>query len=201
MRIFTQGIFTKKKILLIFLIAILLPAFVVGYLSLSTFANRREAVERLLESNLWASGEAAIKSVENSLLEYENHAPKLEHFTRLNEPEKPELSLTNNLEISEKIKGRPFLLDSDFKLLIPKVGKVDSTVFQWGISSTNASFNRTLELAELYEFSQRNYSQTVEYYRKCVKSVLSGQYKVLALVGLGRSLIHIKQYNQWSEFS
>ena len=196
MRVFTQRIFTKKKILLIFLMAILLPAFVVGYLSLSTFANRREAVRRLLESNLWASGEAAIKSVENRLLDYESHALKLEHFTRLNEPEKPELNLTQHLEISEKIKGRPFLLDSDFKLLIPKVGKEDSAVSQWGVGSINTEYSSSFERAELYEFSQRNYSQAVEFYRKCVRSAPSTRYEALALDGLGRSFIHLKQYNQ-----
>ena len=196
MRVFTQGIFTKKKILLIFLIAILLPAFVVGYLSLSTFANRREAMQRLLESNLWASGEATIKSVENRLFEFENHALKLEHYTQLNEPEKPDLSLINHSEISEKIKGRPFLLDNDFSLLAPKVGKEDSTVSQWGTSSTNTSFNRAFERAELYEFSQRNYSRSTEYYRRCVKSAPSARYEAIALDGLGRSLIHLRQFNQ-----
>lgn len=89
MRIFTQGIFKKKKILIVFLVAILLPAFVIGYLSLSTFANRREAMQRLLESNLWASGEAAVKSVENRLIEYENFALNRKHFIQLYKPENP----------------------------------------------------------------------------------------------------------------
>jgi signal transduction histidine kinase len=196
MRVFTQGIFTKKKILLIFLIAILLPAFVVGYLSLSTFANRREAVERLLESNLWASGEAAIKSVENKLFEYESHALKLEHFTRLNEPENPELSLKEHLSISEEINGRPFLLDSNFKLLIPKVGKDDSSVSQWGVDSPNTEYFISLERAELFEFSQRNYSRSADNYRRCVKSAPSARYEALALDGLGRSLFHLNKYSQ-----
>jgi signal transduction histidine kinase len=196
MRVFTQGIFTKKKILLIFLVAILLPAFVIGYLSLSTFANRREAMQRLLESNLWASGEAAIKSVENRLFEYEDFALELEHFTQLNESEKPDLGLINHSEISDKIRGRPFLLDNDFKLVAPKVGKEDSAVSQWGTSSTNVSFNRAMERAELYEFSQRNYSSSADYYRRCVKSAPSARYEAIALDGLGRSLIHLRQFNQ-----
>jgi hypothetical protein len=120
MRIFNQGIFTKKKILLIFLVAILLPAFIVGYLSLSAFTNRRETMQRLLKSNLWTSSESAIKSIENRLLEYEKHALKLEHYTHLNETEKPDLSLLIHSEISEKIKGRPFLLDNEFKMLRQK---------------------------------------------------------------------------------
>ena len=153
-------------------------------------------MQRLLESNLWVSGEAAIKSLENRLFEYESFALKLEHFTQLNESQKPDLSLINHSEISEKIKGRPFLLDNDFKLLAPKVGKEDSAVSQWGKSSTNISFNRAFERAELYEFSQRNYSRSADYYRRCVKSAPSARYEAIALDGLGRSLIHLRQFNQ-----
>ena len=196
MRIFTKGIFTKKKILLIFLIAILLPAFVIGYLSLATFANRHEAMRRLLESNLWASGEAAIKSVEDRLLDHENNALRPENFAELNDSIKPELSLSNHRKISEKIKGYPFLLDDDFKILIPKVGMEDPSIPQWEMSSSNVSFDRSLERAEFYEFSQRNYSRAAEYYRICVRSAPSAQFEALARDGLGRSLIRFKQYKQ-----
>jgi signal transduction histidine kinase/tetratricopeptide (TPR) repeat protein len=196
MKILTRGIFSKKKILLIFLIAILLPAFVIGYLSLSTIANRREAMLRLLESNLWVSGDAAIKSVENSLLEYEGNALTPEHFLRINESDEPEPNLIALREISEDIKGRPFLLDSDFELLAPKVGYEESSYSQWDTSSPNLSFNRSLERAEHYEFSQKNYSQAAEYYRRCVRSAHSAQSEALAWAGLGRSLLRLKQYNQ-----
>ncbi len=71
MKIFTQGILARRKMVLIFILAILLPSLIVGYLSLATFAKRREAVKRALESNLWVSGEAALKSIEDVLLDYE----------------------------------------------------------------------------------------------------------------------------------
>ncbi|MFP4082433.1 MAG: hypothetical protein ACLFVG_06705 [Candidatus Aminicenantes bacterium] len=51
MKIFTQGILARRKIVFIFLLAILLPSLVVGYLSLSTFAKRREAVKQILEGD------------------------------------------------------------------------------------------------------------------------------------------------------
>jgi hypothetical protein len=63
MKIVAQGILAKKKIVLIFLLAILLPSLIVGYLSLSVFSKRREGVKRLLESNLWITGEAALRSI------------------------------------------------------------------------------------------------------------------------------------------
>lgn len=83
MKIFIQGILARKKIVLIFLLAILLPSLIVGYLSLSTFAKRREAVRKILESNLWISGEAALKSLEAKLIEYEEQALKAENFISL----------------------------------------------------------------------------------------------------------------------
>jgi hypothetical protein len=55
MKIFTKGILARRKIAFIFLLAILLPSLIIGYLSFSTFAQRRESVRRLLESNLWIS--------------------------------------------------------------------------------------------------------------------------------------------------
>ena len=83
MKKFTNRIFARRKIILIFLLAILLPLLIVGYLSFSTFSKRREAVKKLLESNLWISGEAALKSIEGALLEHEQKALKSENFIRL----------------------------------------------------------------------------------------------------------------------
>jgi hypothetical protein len=83
MKIFTQRIFTHRKIIFIFLLAIFLSLLIVCYLSLSTFPRRREAVKKLLESNLWISGEAALKSIEGALLEHEQKALKSENFIRL----------------------------------------------------------------------------------------------------------------------
>lgn len=196
MQFFNRGIFKKKRIFLIFLIAILFPAFIVGYLSLEALGNRREAMRRLLESNLWASGETAIKSLENRLLDYEHFALKLDHFTQLNEPEEPDLNLLRHTEISEKIKGRPFLLDDDFKLLVPKVGMEHSIDFQWGADSSNTAFGRSFERAEFYEFSQRNYSRAAELYQRCVTLAPSIQSEALSLEGLGRSFLRLRRYNR-----
>lgn len=90
MKIVTQGILAKKKIVLIFLLAILLPSLIVGYLSLSAFSKRREGVKRLLESNLWITGEAVLRSVETALLEYEKEALRPENFARFTGLEGPD---------------------------------------------------------------------------------------------------------------
>ena len=81
--LFTSRILANRKIVAIFLLAIVLPSLIVGYLSFSTFSKRREAVKKLLVSNLWISGEAALKAIEEALLDHEKKALKSENFIRL----------------------------------------------------------------------------------------------------------------------
>lgn len=83
MRIFKQVILAKRKTVFIFLLAILFPSLVVAYLSLSTLAKRQEAVKKFLESNLLISGETALKSMEEVLLDYEKEALKPDYFKHL----------------------------------------------------------------------------------------------------------------------
>jgi hypothetical protein len=71
MQTLTRGILSRRKIVIIFILAILIPALVLGYMSLGAFSKRREAVGQLLRSNLWMSGESALRDVEDALLELE----------------------------------------------------------------------------------------------------------------------------------
>ena len=103
MRIFTQGILGRRKIVFLFLLAILLPSLVVGYLSYKTFAEKQKAVQNLLESNLWISGESVLKTIEDNLLELEKSTMKKENFERWIQP--------GTLEKS--VGGKPFLLDEN----------------------------------------------------------------------------------------
>ena len=81
MKRFSHEIAAHRKTVLIFLLAILFPSLIVGYLSISTVLKRREAVKNLLESNLWLSGEAALQSLETTILDYEKDALNRENFT------------------------------------------------------------------------------------------------------------------------
>ena len=74
------GLLAGKRIVLIFLLSIILPCLVIAYLSLRTFSQRRDTVQQILESNLWISGNSALKSFENALLELEMHALREENF-------------------------------------------------------------------------------------------------------------------------
>ena len=196
MKIFTQEILARKKIILIFILAILIPSLIVGYLSLNTFAKRREAVKRLLESNLWISGEAALKSIEEELLNYEKEALKSENFIRLIQPIETGETLSSSSILSKSIAGKLFLLDAKYQITFPKTGSEYVSVFQWEKNVPESQFARTFQRAEAVEFSQKNYSQAAELYQKCALSAPSKQYQAIALEGWGRCLLSSKKYDK-----
>jgi len=199
MKIFTQGILARRKIVFIFLLAILLPSLVVGYLSFSTFAQRRESVRRLLESNLWISGESALKSIEGELLEHEKKALKPENFTRLTELKETEQTLSDYSVLSEEIEGQLFLLNAEYQIIIPKTGKEDISIFPGEKNVQNTEFAQALKQAESLEFSKKNYSRAAEFYRKCTLNAPTNQHKALALEALGRCLLYSKN-RSWFYF-
>ena len=63
-----HNIFTHKKIITIFIIAIFFPSLILIYLSYNTFSQRRETTKNILESNLWISGDAALNALENTIM-------------------------------------------------------------------------------------------------------------------------------------
>jgi len=114
MKIFTQGIWTRRKIVIIFLLGILVPSLCVGYLSWNAFSQRREALRKVIESQLWISGETALKSVERALQEYEDSILSPDNFASLSTLNERRQGLEKPSLLSrEKI----FLLDSDFRIV------------------------------------------------------------------------------------
>jgi signal transduction histidine kinase len=194
MRIFSQGILARRKIAFIFLLAILLPSLIIGYLSFSTFAQRRESVRRLLESNLWISGESALKSIEDALLKHEKEALNPENFTRLTELKETNQTLSDYSKLSKETAGQLFLLNPEYQIIIPKTGKEEISIFPGEKSAQDSEFAQALKQAESLEFSGKNYSRAAESYRKCYSLAPTNQHKALALEALGRCLLSSKKY-------
>jgi signal transduction histidine kinase len=195
MKIFTQGIWARRKIIVIFLLGILTPSLFVGYLSWNAFSKRREALRKVIESQLWISGETALKSIERALQEYEDSILNPENFAPLStlhesrqELEKPSLSLR------EKI----FLLDADFRLVFPQAGSDDIPFVRWEQSMSDSSFASLFQRAEYLEFSQKKYAQAAELYHRCSLSTPVKQLQALALERYGRCLLSIKKYEEAS---
>jgi signal transduction histidine kinase len=196
MKLFTHRIFTHKKIIFIFLLAIFIPSLIAAYLSLSTFPKRREAVKNLLESNLWISAESALRSVEGALLEYEQKALKSENFIRLIQSEKAERANSGSFVFSEDRAGKSFLLDSDLKIVFPETESEDTPGIQFEKEIQNSRFGQLFKRAENFEFSQKNYAQAAELYKESTLYSPSYQHRAVAFEGLGRCLLSSKKYDE-----
>lgn len=190
MKIFSRGILVRKKIILIFFLAILVPSLIVGYLSLSTLVTRREAVEKILKSNLWNSGEAALKSLEAKLIEHEKKVLKAENFISL-------IQNYSNFSIdSIQNKGQAFLLNDNYQIIIPRTGVDDVLTFQQKKSQLNNNLSQDFKNAEAFEFNEKNYKQAGELYKQCSVSGSSDIDRAMALEGLGRCLLSLKEYKE-----
>jgi signal transduction histidine kinase len=198
MRIFTQGILAKRKIALIFLLAILLPSIVVGYLSFSTFARRRESVRRILKSNLWVSGEAALVSFESALLDLEKEALAPQKFSSLLQPEKAGQPEFIDYFETDNSAGKRFLLDEDFNIIFPKTGNEGGLLPGDETSSRDDRFDKNIQEAENAEHTRKNYSKAAELFRRCVQNAPSKLHQAKALEGLGRCLLADNKHEEAS---
>jgi signal transduction histidine kinase len=194
MKLFTHSIFTHRRIIIIFLLAIFIPSLIAAYLSLSTFPKRREAVKKLLESNLYISGEAALKSIEGTLLEHEQRALKPENFVSLIRSGNTNQTNSNFLIASGDTAGKLFLLDADFKIVFPETGSENTSGIQWEKEMRNSQFAQSFIKAESFEFSKKDYPRAAELYKECVLSAPSKQYRAIALEGLGHCFLSSEKY-------
>ncbi len=202
MKLSTHKMVANRKIVLIFLLAILLPSLIVGYLSFSTFSRRRETVNKLLESNLYISGEAALNAVERALFDQEQEALNKENFVRLYRRLQTHRPLFNTREFLEDSIGQFFLLDGDFQIVVPRTrGKRESTI-QWEDLSLESPFAKRFRDAEFQEFSRGNADGAVELYRACTSIAPSSSLKAISLEALGRSLLSLKRLNEaWKVYN
>lgn len=188
-------IFTKRKIIFIFLFAIFLPTVIVGFLSLGTFTQRREAVKKLLESNRWIAGETAVNSLENGLLEYEKKGLNPENYARLLPSPKPD-SVTS--QMNGEASGNFFLLDADFNILCPATGKNFETVNQMAKEKPASSFAKDFQRAESMEFSLKDYNKAAELYRGCIAQATTNKQRALLLERRGRCLLQARNLEEAS---
>ena len=199
MKIFNQRILTHRKIIIIFLLAIFLPSLIAAYLSLSTFPKRREAIKKLLESNLYFSGEAALKSVEEVLLEYEQKTLNPDNFNRFlqtEEADKPDLIYS---WFSEDSTGQRFLLDDGFKIIFPETASKNAVGIQFEEKVQNDRYAQLFRRAEFFEFSQKNYTRAAELYKAMALSSVSSRYSALAYEGAGRCLMLTEKLSEAEE--
>lgn len=196
MKIFKHRIFTHRRVIIIFLLAILLPSLVAAYLSLSTFPKRREAVRNLLKSNLWISGESALNSIEGTLLNYEQKALKPENYFRLIRSKNTTSSDLFRSACSEDSTGHLFLLDADFNLVFPEIADENEFGTQLEKEIVYTQFRQLFNRAEYLEFSQKNYLPAADLYKQCTQYTSSDHNRAIALESLGRCYLLSDKYDE-----
>jgi signal transduction histidine kinase len=200
MKLIAQGLLARRKIVLVFIVAILLPALVVGYLSLSAFSKRREAVRRLLESNLLISGESTLRGVEAALLEREREALQAGNFATLSGPEsagfRDKLLPGGDATEPARFPGTPFLLDSEYRIAFPKTGTERPPVSSAGETAPESDFSRAFRRAETYEYSRKNFIRAAQIYRESLTRAPSDRDRAMALEAIGRCLLAAGNLNE-----
>jgi signal transduction histidine kinase len=185
---------THKKIIIIFISAIFIPSVILIYLSYNTFIQRRETVTNILESNLWITGNNALDALENEMTKVEKKVLNKYNFIPLFKNE--HLSFKETFELLNQNTGLLFLIDSDFKLIQPRIPDKEPLDTVKGIYNSSSSFGKTYLRAESFEFSQKNYLKAIELYDQCIKLPPAKQLKAIALEGKSRCLLKLKKYDR-----
>lgn len=182
MKALMKGFLARRKIVFIFLLAILIPAIILGYLSLRAFSERRQAVGQLLQSNLWMSGDSALRAVEAALLDKEKS-----------------LLATADIDVRENEPlGKAFLLDQHFQILFPKTGIKNPYFSANAVTASESGFSKLFIKAESYEFSNRDFAKAAQVYKESARQASSKSEKAIALAALGRCLISSGNLNEAS---
>jgi signal transduction histidine kinase/tetratricopeptide (TPR) repeat protein len=183
----------QRKIIIIFILGILCPSLVVGYLSWNAVAKRREALRRIVESQLWISGEKAIESVEAALQEYEYGLLIADRFLPLTAPSgESGAPVPWPTRSGEKV----FLLDSEFRVVFPRSGQDDAPYSRWEQAMSGYPFVTLFERAERWESVRQDYGRAAELYRRCRPLTALDQLQAFAWEGYGRCLFLLKRYDE-----
>ena len=77
------SVLRRKRGVVFFVAAFMLPLFFVVVVSIDTFSKRQTTTRNLLESNLWLSGRSALDQLEAQFIEIENEWLNAEYFSSI----------------------------------------------------------------------------------------------------------------------
>jgi hypothetical protein len=105
------------RLAMVFLLAFLLPTMVLAWMTLRTFMERRQAVQKLLESGLWSASDNAVRSLEDHLAELERQSLTRAEQLAPQPNRDPSVALREYLAAANSCYGHPFLLDEKKNVL------------------------------------------------------------------------------------
>lgn len=182
-----SSVLRRKRGVILFIAAFMLPLFFVVVVSIDTFNKRKKTTHDLLESNLWLSGRSALDQFESQFNEIEKRYLNVEFFSNI--------FTGNNLQL---IDSNPdiFLIDKDFKVVYPETCEDKDMYFLSYDRSWNSGYRKYMGRAETAELNRRSYSNAVKNYQTSLGLAETTQQEALAIEGMARSHMADQNYRQ-----
>ena len=186
MKLFST-VFNRKRGVILFIAAFMLPLLFVVVVSIDTFSKRQKTTRNLLESNLWLSGRSALNQLEVQFIEEESF--------RLNDKYFSNLLNENNLKQTDSISDI-FIIDQDFQIVFPKTAEDENDIFFNKNSDWKSDYKISMSRAEIAELTDRNFTNAVENYQTSLGVAKTTQQEALSVEGLARSHLANKNFKQ-----
>lgn len=186
MKLFSN-ILRRKRGVILFVAAFMLPLLFVVVVSIDTFSKRQKTTRNLLESNLWLSGRSALDQLETEFIAQESKILDDKHFS--NWPGENSLSETDTI-------NDLFIIDKDFQVLYPKTAEDKGDDIFGFNKGWNPDYKAYMTKAETAELNNRNYSDAVTNYTISLQLAKSIQQEALSVEGLARSYLSNQNYRE-----
>jgi signal transduction histidine kinase len=177
----------RKRGIILFVLAFMLPLFFVVALSIDTFSKRKKATQDLLESNLWLSGKSALDQFEIYFLEKEKQWLNADYFNHI---------LLNDSLRKINPNAEFFLIDRNFRIVYPKVGKDNDLNLLAYNKKWDPKYREYMSKAQSAELTSRNYMDAIKYYKTGLSSAKTEQQRALTFEGMARSYLAGQNYRQ-----
>lgn len=186
MKLFST-ILRRKRGVILFVAAFMLPLLFVVVVSIDTFSKRQKTTRNLLESNLWLSGRSALNQLEVQFIEQESKELNDKYFS--------ELLKANCLKQKDTI-ANIFIIDQNFLVLYPKTTEDKNSYLLTTNRGWKSDYKEYMSRAETDELTNRNFPNALKNYQTSRGLAQSTQQEALAIEGLARSHLASQNYRQ-----
>jgi signal transduction histidine kinase len=181
------SVLRRKRGVVFFVAAFMLPLFFVVAVSIDTFSKRQTTTRNLLESNLWLSGRSALDQLEAQFIEVEEKWLNTEYFSSI--------LRGDSLELIDINPGM-FLIDQEFQLIYPETAEDRDPYSLAFRRSWNSDYILYMGRGETEELARRNYTNAATHYLAGLGVAETAQQEALAIEGLARSSMAGQNYQQ-----
>ena len=177
----------RKRGVVLFVVAFMLPLFFVVAVSIDTFTKRKKTTHDLLESNLWLSGRSALDQFESQFIDIEEKGLNADYFNNIMKGDSLK-EIHTNPDI--------FLIDQDFNIMYPETSEANHLQLLTYDKDWNSNYKKYMDRAETAELNVRNYSNAIRNYQMGLTMAETKHQEGLAISGLARTYLADKNYQQ-----